>query len=499
MFGHILSKEILANLSSPKFYGTLIFCFFLILLSLYTGMRNYNDKVAEYRTTKELSREILKEQTSYLAISNTGVQLSKPPGVPSIIVSGLENSLGRHISVKSYRNPTPTGGKIEGNPIFGIFGDLDMAFLVKVVFSLMAILFTYNSISGEKEDGTLGLILSHRVPRDTLILGKMVGGFLSLMIPLSIPVCLGFALLTISPDFQPDSQDIIQLLLIFCVFVLYLAVFFNLGMFVSASTSRSNISFLVLLLIWVVWTLVIPKGSVILASQFIQVPSIHQYRMQSSQVQRDIELNFIPYLKKIVMENPAPRSPKIEPGTPSGKREEIIAQYRKTFSEWKAKHQALLDEHKARMDAEKKVESARMEKDYHNKQERLAKLALGLSRISPTSIMTLASMNIAGTGIESQEHFLNLARAYKDIFTSYLKSKEETLGRIKFFSLLKDRSRPTTKQKTVDISDMPIFKYQKESLSDVMGRVNIDLMLLAVLAVVFFVGAYVSFLKYDPR
>ena len=181
------------------------------------------------------------------------------------------------------------------------------------------------------------------------------------------------------------------------------------------------------------------------------------------------------------------------------KREKTIAQYRKTFSEWQAKQQALRDEYKVRMDAEKKVESARMEKDYHNKQERLAKLALGLSRISPASIMTLASMNIAGTGIESQEHFLNLARAHKDIFTSYLKSKEETLGRVKFSFLLKDRSRPTTKQKTVDISDMPIFKYQKESLSDVMGRLNIDLMLLAVLAVAFFVGAYVSFLKYDPR
>ena len=202
------------------------------------------------------------------------MQVSKPPGVPSIIVSGLGNNLGRHTLVNIQANLTLTGGKIEGNPIFGIFGDLDMAFLFKTVFSLLAILFTYNSISGEKEEGTLRLILSHRVPRDTLILGKMVGGFLCLMIPLSVPVCLGFALLTMSPNFHPNNQDIIQLLLIYCVFVLYLSVFFNLGMFVSASTSRSNISFLVLLLIWVAWTLVIPKGSVILASQFTQVPDM---------------------------------------------------------------------------------------------------------------------------------------------------------------------------------------------------------------------------------
>ena len=498
MFVHILYNEILGNLFSPKFYGTSFFCFFLILMSLYTGLGNYKDNVVEYRTTKELSRKILSEQTSYEKVSTIGMQVSKPPGVPSIIVSGLGNNLGRHTLVNIHANLTLTGGKIEGNPIFGIFGDLDMAFLVKTVFSLLAILFTYNSISGEKEEGTLRLILSHPVPRDTLILGKMVGGFLCFMIPLSVPVCLGFALLTMSPNFHPNNQEIIQLLLVYCVFVLYLSVFFNLGMFVSASTSRSNISFLVLLLIWVAWTLVIPKGSVILAGQFTQVPSIHKHRIQSNQVKRDVRQNLIPDLKRINIENP-PSPPRIKPGTPKGKREEIIAHYRRTSSEWRAKQLASLKEFEARVDAEWKVESERMEKDYHNKQERLAKLAMGLSRISPSSAMTLASMNIAGTGIESQEHFLNLARAYKENFIFYLKSKEEALQGVKSRSIWEDRSRPFTKSATVDISDMPIFRYQKESLSDVMGRVIIDLMLLAVISIAFFVGAYVSFLKYDPR
>ena len=65
MFGHILYNEILGNLFSPKCYGTSFFCFFLILMSLYTGLGNYKDNVVEYRTTKELSRKILSEQTSY--------------------------------------------------------------------------------------------------------------------------------------------------------------------------------------------------------------------------------------------------------------------------------------------------------------------------------------------------------------------------------------------------------------------------------------------------
>ncbi|OGG52163.1 MAG: hypothetical protein A3F84_19345 [Candidatus Handelsmanbacteria bacterium RIFCSPLOWO2_12_FULL_64_10] len=44
MLGHIIRKEILTNLSSPTFLGTFVFCFILILLSLYTGLRSYSDQ-----------------------------------------------------------------------------------------------------------------------------------------------------------------------------------------------------------------------------------------------------------------------------------------------------------------------------------------------------------------------------------------------------------------------------------------------------------------------
>jgi len=44
------------------------------------------------------------------------------------------------------------------------------------------------------------------------------------------------------------------------MFFLYLSVFFSLGLFVSARTTRSSTSFLVLLFVWVVFVMVIPRS-----------------------------------------------------------------------------------------------------------------------------------------------------------------------------------------------------------------------------------------------
>ena len=149
-------------------------------------------------------------------------------------------------------------------------------FIVKIVLSLFAILFTYDAIVGEKEKGTLKLALSNDVPRDRLILGKAIGGYISLLLPLLIPLLLSLLVLLIMPDISLGGQDWARLLLIFLMFFLYLSVFFSLGLFVSARTSRSSTSFLVLLFVWVIIVMVIPKAAVITAAQVKPIPSVHE-------------------------------------------------------------------------------------------------------------------------------------------------------------------------------------------------------------------------------
>jgi ABC-type transport system involved in multi-copper enzyme maturation permease subunit len=54
-------------------------------------------------------------------------------------------------------------------------------------------------------------------------------------------------------------------------------------------------------------------------------------------------------------------------------------------------------------------------------------------------------------------------------------------------------------QAKVNLADMPQYKNEPEALGKSLGRTLPDIGLMAVLIIVFFAGAYVSFLKYDIR
>ena len=55
------------------------------------------------------------------------------------------------------------------------------------------------------------------------------------------------------------------------------------------------------------------------------------------------------------------------------------------------------------------------------------------------------------------------------------------------------------KQVKMDLSDMPQHEFIPEGLGDSFKRVLPDVILMIFLIMLFFVGAYVSFLRYDVR
>ena len=111
-----------------------------------------------------LNKKNLESQPSYQALAGLGTKINKPPQVLGTIASGVDEAVGRVASVNIAYDPNLVDSKYESNPVFSVFGALDLTFIVKIVLSLFAILFTYDAIVGEKERGTLKLTLSNRVP-----------------------------------------------------------------------------------------------------------------------------------------------------------------------------------------------------------------------------------------------------------------------------------------------------------------------------------------------
>jgi ABC-2 type transport system permease protein len=468
MLRDIIKKEILDNITSPKFVFTFLLCTILILLSVYTGVTNYRAEKKEYTASLALNKKNLESQPNIQSLMGIGVKISKPPQVLGTVVTGIQEDVGRVASVNVAYDPNLVDSKYGSNPVFAVFGSLDLMFIVKIVLSLFAILFTYDAIVGEKEKGTLKLALSNDVPRDRLILGKAIGGYISLLLPLLIPLLLSLLLLLIMPDISLGGQDWARLLLIFLMFFLYLSVFFSLGLFVSARTSRSSTSFLVLLFAWVLIVMVIPKAAVIVAGQARPIPSVHEITAKKDaflqQTQSEGQKTAIEWVQK----NRAGSDK-----DPKAFQDKYIQYIQNLQQELTAK----IDEN-----------NAALERDYQQKKRAQQSLAINLSRISPASALTFGSMTLARTGVDEYEHFLASVRGYKPIYTKWANSKLS--GGINL---------QTGEMTNIKLDDMPQHVYQPEWLSRSLVRTIPDFALLLVMIIVFFVGAYVSFLHYDVR
>ena len=66
-----------------------------------------------------------------------------------------------------------------------------------MTMSLLAVILTYGAIAGEKEQGTLGLVLSNAVPRARIILAKAAANILVLVVPFLLAVVLSLTIVEI--------------------------------------------------------------------------------------------------------------------------------------------------------------------------------------------------------------------------------------------------------------------------------------------------------------
>jgi len=465
MLKKVIKKEILDNILSPKFVFTFLLCTILILLSVFTGINNYRSEKKEYESAIALNKKNLDSQPSWGALAGLGTKITKQPQVLSTIAIGIQDAVGRNATVNVAYDPKLTDSKYDSNPVFAIFGELDLTLIVKIVLSLIAILFTFDAIVGEKERGTLKLTLSNRVPRDQLILGKAIGSFLSLAIPLVIPFLIGLIILNLYPDIHLAGGDWARIGLIFVFYLLYLMVFFTLGLFVSSRTNRSSSSLFILLFAWVIFIFVVPKLSVMISKYISPVPSVHEVNAQKDAFLQQIQGSAPQRFQKWREENPSEDS-----------------------DEYREKIKKFLEELQQDLTAQIDAKNKEIEDAFQAKRRTQESLALNISRISPASAVTFSALSLARTGIHEHERFLNSIKTYKPIFTKWV--NEKMIRSINFQS--SEQPKPV-------LDDMPQHEFNPMNLGESFSLALPDLIILALMTILLFVGAFVSFLRYDIR
>jgi ABC-type transport system involved in multi-copper enzyme maturation permease subunit len=255
MIRTIIRREFLDNILSFKFAACVLVAIVLAVFSTIFQTGNYLDRLADYNKGDAAARNRLTQVPAY---SFLRVEVYKKPLPLSIFVSGIESRAGNFVTISHREIPTSLQGGRASNEFASIFSFFDFPSIVVGIFSILAILLAYGSVSGEKETGMLSLALSSSVPRSRYLVGKYLGGLTSLAVAVLLCLLTGITVLTLHRGVDPGRGFFLSMSIIYVFSLLYLSVVLLFAMLVSCLTKRSYQSLVIILAFYLVGVYLLP-------------------------------------------------------------------------------------------------------------------------------------------------------------------------------------------------------------------------------------------------
>lgn len=495
----IIRKELLSHIVTFRFVTGFVLCALLVPISAHVLTRDYAERLDVYSLSSQAHRNELESVQVYSELKAT---IDRKPSVLSILCAGLEKQLGDTVTIHHGEVPAIARRHGRRNPLLVAFPELDIATIAMVVFSLLSVLFAYDTISSEREDGTLAQALSNPAPRGHLLLGKYIGGMLPLSILVVFSLLIGLLVMSLSPSVKIEWPDWPRVLLMIFVILIYSSAFYTLGILLSVLCGRSATALMLLLFLWVILVVVVPASASYMASRIHAAPLEGEIELQSDRVWDQFEEE----ADKIRVRYSG------RPWTFGSRFDEQVVKI------YDGDREGMLD----LLEQIKRLEPLRIRyadkawqvyQSYYDRLSEQSMLARNLSRISPAAAFYNIAAALAGTDVNAHLAFLKRAREYRDELIGYMRAKHAFDSLLYFTRKTEDQLRTKEELKAammrdediegsgwdavppLDISDLPRFSQRPAAISASAEPVLADLILLVFLNIIFFILAYMSFLR----
>lgn len=465
----LIQKEMMHHILSVRFVALLVMCLLLVPLTLHINYRNYLQNQVNYQESLKLSTAESEEKPPDAPDPDTEVsKLFLEPTPLSVFAKGLEESLPSYLGMT--RNGVKQGSMSLGEaPLSSALGNLDFLFVVSTVFSLLALLFTFDAVAGEKEAGTLRITLANALPRDMFLWSKLIGGYIIFVVPFLVSFLLGLLLL-VSQGFPLGESDLfLRVLSLTFVSLLYIGVFFAIGTVISTYLDNSKTALIVAFTVWVLAVLIAPRAGFLTAKLITPTRAIQSVYMEKTAIRNNLSAEKEQVVVGKIIET-------LGTSINFNKDMEKIKEIRAPIdAEYQQKFQEQVN----------KVERA-----YQREKKRQESIGETLSRITPTSSLIYLAMNLAETGkIKRNTYFQMGTRYYNQLEAAYFSeiADDQFATMARFTS-----SKPPEPKKLAPPPDMV-----ETSLSDTLRHSVVDLLLLCFLAVVLTTVAFLKFFSLD--
>ncbi len=465
MFRVVLKREILHNLYSLRFLIALALVIVVFAAGAITFAKSHAADLEQYRQIQgqflENMRELAARNATELAVRRQTYSLK--PRANAFIADAKDRHLPNAVEFSAWNVFSFQNKSGSANPFLRRSDELSWAFITALIVSFIALLFTFDAVSGEKESKTLALSLANPVSRGTLLAGKLASAVLSVMaIVMAGALTSLVAVLVLGPG---DSTAALAAEVpgFLAVAALLAATFAAFGLLASVVARSSNVSLLIALAVWLAFAVAVPNSSIFVAKTFFPIES-------SEAVQKNVTAAFDDLSK-----NAPPGSWSMNSGEPFLPQHELRANLQMK-----------------RLLAEKGIRDA-----YYQAMFRQFERTRLLTAVSPVALFDYLTEAVAGGG------YLRFRKAWDDLHVY----QGQLLG---FFKALDaaDKDSPhwynpnenvSTTRKPVAFERVPQFEERPLALADRVGPALKYLIInVFLLSAVYFL-AFIAFVRYDVR
>jgi ABC-2 type transport system permease protein len=320
------------------------------------------------------------------------------------------------------------------NPENLLAGRFDLAFAVVYLFPLLILTLSYNVLSGEREQGTLAMVLSHPVSLRAIVFGRV-----AVRAAVVLALGLGFAttgyLLSGSEGASPES-----LLVWMGIVAAYCLFWFALSVLVNAFGKSSATNAMIVAAVWLVLVVIVPASVNLWVTTSHPIPSRVELVQAIREATNDANARAAQVMSRYFFDHPemVPKGQAPDPNDYQARSFAIREEVERAMVPVLARYDEQLLKQQAQVDR--------------------------LRYLSPAIVTQEALNDIAGTGLGRYKHFLALVDRYhqewRDFFVPKVFAKE-TLA-------------------AADYDRFPKFEFEEEPQAEVRGRVSTGLVGLVV-------------------
>ena len=466
----LIQKEIMHHILSVRFVALLLMCLLLIPLTLSINYRHYQQNLVDYQESVKLAN--IEETTINPQMElKPELEVSKlflKPSPLSVFANGLGDALPSYLGMT--RNGIVQGApSLISDSLSYLLGHLDFLFLVGTVFSLLALLFTFDAVAGEREAGTLRITLANSLPRDIFLWSKLIGGYFVFVVPFLVSFLFGLLMLVWQGFPLGEPEIFPRVLSLTLVSLLYIGVFFAIGTVISTYLDNSKTALIIAFTVWVFAVLITPRVGFIAAKFIAPTQTSQSVYLEKTALRENFNAELEERKREIHQEFWKDR--------PQSSFEEQIA----GGLEMDKQVQPLEEEFRQKF----KDNADEIDRRYKRDKARQEGVGETLSRITPTSSLIYLATNLTQTGKTKRNNYFQAGDRYYDALDTDLFSK--VLDHISMRTM-----RP---EDTVKITQPPSL--ETVTLAETFRQSVVDVLLLCFFAVILTTVAFLKFFRSD--